>query len=57
MISALMNDVSSGRYNTLDAAAKGEAVGYAKGQERLSQLSYPMYAVRARLMIEALHYL
>jgi len=35
MISALMNDVSSGRYKTLESAAKGEAVGYANGVARL----------------------
>ncbi|MGH9966710.1 MAG: RHS repeat-associated core domain-containing protein [Pyrinomonadaceae bacterium] len=54
MISALMNDVNSGRYKTLEAAAKGEAVGYATGVERLNQLNYPMYNIRARLMIEQL---
>ncbi|MGH9971397.1 MAG: RHS repeat-associated core domain-containing protein, partial [Pyrinomonadaceae bacterium] len=57
MISALLNDVSSGRYKTLEAAAKGEAIGYAEGVKRLDQLSYPMYAVRARLMIEQLRYI
>jgi hypothetical protein len=54
MISALMNDVTSGRYKTLEAAAQGEAVGYATGVERLNQLNSPMYNIRARLMIEQL---
>jgi RHS repeat-associated protein len=54
MISALMNDVSAGRYKTLEAAAQGEAVGYATGVERLNQLNSPMYNIRARLMIEQL---
>jgi RHS repeat-associated protein len=54
MISALIRDVNDGMYKTLEAAAKGEAVGYADGVARLQQLSSPMYNIRARLMIEQL---
>jgi photosystem II stability/assembly factor-like uncharacterized protein len=56
MISALMNDVTSGRYTDIASAAKGEALGYETGLKYIKQGLNAMQNVQVRIALDALHY-
>jgi Fibronectin type III domain len=64
MASAMINRMADGDYKSLQSYAMSESVGYkndydekTKQSKRLSQLAYPVYCLKARLMLEKLAYI
>lgn len=62
--SAMINQIAAGKYKTLHGMAMAESVGYANDYDkkigkvsRLNQLAYPVYCLKARLMLEKLAYI
>jgi YD repeat-containing protein len=58
MASAMINRFADGKFKTWDDLAKAESIGYANdGQSRNSQLTWPEYCLKAKLMLNALAYI